>query len=107
MEVHRELGHGFKEAVYKEALEHELKETGISYEREKEFQIPYKNIILKKRYYADFIVYDSMILEAKATSIIVNGFIGQTLNYLKASGLRLGIIANFGQPSFVSKRVVF
>lgn len=107
MEVHRELGHGFKEVVYKDALEYELKQAGISYEREKQFVIPYKNITPPRKYNADFIVFDCMIIEAKATSIIVNEFVGQTINYLKASGLKLGIIANFGQPSFVWKRVVF
>jgi GxxExxY protein len=107
MEVHRELGMGFKEIVYKDALEYEFKTRSIPYTREKEFKIGYKDIILKHRYYADFIVYESIILEVKASSMIVNGFIKQTINYLKASGLQLGIIANFGEPSLVSKRVVF
>ncbi len=107
MEVHRELGMGFKEIIYKDALEYEFKTRGIPYTREKEFKINYKDIILQYRYNADFIVYGSIILEVKASYIIVNGFIKQTVNYLKASGLQLGIIANFGEPSFVSKRVVF
>ena len=107
MEVHRELGHGFKEVVYKDALEYELQKAGIHYQREKQFVIPYKDIILQRKYCADFVVYDEIVIEAKASSIIVNEFISQTINYLKASGLKLGIIANFGQPSFVWKRVVF
>lgn len=107
MEVHRELGHGFKEVVYKDALEYELKQAGINYEREKQFAIPYKNITLPRKYNADFIVFNCMIMEAKATSTIMNEFVAQTINYLKASGLKLGLIANFGQPSFVWKRVVF
>jgi len=107
MEVHRELGMGFKEIVYKDALEYEFKLRNIPYTREKEYKITYKDIILPHRYNADFIVYGSIILEAKAASMIVNGFVKQTVNYLKASGLQLGIIANFGEPSFVSKRVVF
>lgn len=107
MEVHTELGMGFREIVYKDAIEYELKSKGISYLRERQFKIQYKSIILPHSYNADFIVDDSIILEVKATTVIVNSFVKQTISYLKASGLQLGIIANFGQPSFISKRVVF
>ena len=107
MEIHRELGMGFKEIVYKDALEYEFKSKKIKFIREKEFKIQYKDIILPHRYYADFIIYDSIILEVKASYMIVNNFVTQTVNYLKASGLQLGIIANFGEKSFNSKRVVF
>jgi GxxExxY protein len=107
MEIHRELGMGFKEIVYKDALEYEFKSKKIKYVREKEFKIQYKDIILPHRYYADFIIHDSIILEVKASYMIVNNFVTQTINYLKASGLQLGIIANFGEKSFSSKRVVF
>ena len=107
MEVHRELGMGFKEIVYKDALEYEFKIRTIPYTREKEYKIAYKDTILQHRYNADFIAFGSIILEVKASFMIVNGFVKQTVNYLKASGLQLGIIANFGEPSFVSKRVVF
>ena len=107
MEIHRELGMGFKEIVYKDALEYEFKLKKIKFIREKEFKIQYKDIILPHRYYADFIIYDSIILEVKASYMIVNNFVTQTINYLKASGLQLGIIANFGEKSFNSKRVVF
>ena len=107
MNVHRELGMGFKEAVYKEALELEFNNQDIPYEREKLFKIEYKGKILKHKYPADFIVFNSLILEVKATAVIVDSFVAQTINYLKASGLSLGIIANFGQKSFVHKRIVF
>ena len=107
MEIHRELGMGFKEIVYKDALEYEFKLKKIEFIREKEFKIQYKDIILPHRYNADFIIYDSIILEVKASYMIVNNFVTQTINYLKASGLQLGIIANFGEKSFTSKRVVF
>jgi GxxExxY protein len=107
MEIHRELGMGFKEIVYKDALEYEFKSRKIKHVREKEFKIQYKDIILPHRYYADFIIHDSIILEVKASYMIVNNFVTQTINYLKASGLQLGIIANFGEKSFTSKRVVF
>ncbi len=107
MEVHSELGMGFREIIYKDALEYEFKSIDIPYIREKQYQIKYKGVILPHVYRADFIVYDSIILEVKATSMIATNFMKQTINYLKASGLQLGIIANFGERSFVSKRVVF
>ena len=107
MEVHRELGLGFKEIIYKEALESEFKSLEIPYQREKLYKIEYKGKILPRRYPADFVIYDSIILEVKAMPMIINNFVLQTLNYLKASGIRLGIIANFGESSFKSKRVVF
>lgn len=107
MEVHRELGMGFKEVLYKDAIELELKEKKIPYKREKEYKIEYKGIILPHKYYADFVIDDSIILEVKSASFIVNNFVAQTINYLKASGLRLGIIANFGEKSLTYKRIVF
>ncbi len=107
MEVHTELGMAFKEAVYKDALDYEFVKNKIPSRREKKYEIAYKGIILPHGYSADFIVYSSIVLEVKATSMIVNNFVKQTINYLKASGLKLGIIANFGEKSFVSRRVVF
>ena len=107
MEVHRELGFGFKEIIYKDALEIEFKSLEIPYQREKLYRIEYKGKILPRRYPADFVIYDSIILEVKAMPMIINNFVLQTRNYLKASGIRLGIIANFGESSFKSKRVVF
>jgi GxxExxY protein len=106
MAVHNELGMGFREAVYKEALEIELKNENIPYEREKCFPINYKGKILKKRYPVDFFVFDNIILEIKASSVMLDSFVSQTMNYLKSSGLTLGIIVNFGQRSLVYKRVV-
>lgn len=107
MEVHRELGMGFKEILYKDAIELELQEKNIPYKRESMFTVEYKGIILPHKFYADFVIFDSIILEVKSTSFIVNNFVAQTINYLKASGLKLGIIANFGEKSFTYKRVVF
>ena len=107
MEVHRELGMGFREIVYKDALEIEFRSHGITFKRESRFEIEYKGLILPHAYAADFVVYDSIILEVKATQLIVGGFVKQTINYLKASGLQLGIIANFGTRSLEYKRVVF
>ena len=107
MEVHRELGFGFKEIIYKDALEIEFKSLEIPYHREKLYKIEYKGKILPRRYPADFVIYDSIILEVKAMPMIINNFVLQTRNYLKASGIRLGIIANFGEGSFKSRKVVF
>jgi len=107
MEVHRELGFGFKEIIYKDALEIEFKSLEIPYQREKLYKIEYKGKILPRRYPADFVIYDSIILEVKAMPMIINNFVLQTRNYLKASGISLGIIDNFGESSFKSKRVVF
>ena len=95
MEVHKELGFGFKEIIYKDALEIEFKNLSIPFQREKLYRIEYKGIPLPRRYPADFVVYDSIILEIKAMPMIINNFVLQTRNYLKASGIRLGIIINF------------
>ena|SRR5689334_9269476 len=107
MEVHRELGPGFSEAIYKDALEIELKRHNIPYEREKRFTVLYKGETLPKKYKADFIVYNAILLEAKAVSTIVEDFVKITIIYLKCSGLKLGIIGNFGERSFKYRRVVF
>jgi len=107
MEVHRILGKGFKEVVYKDALEIELKKANITFEREKRFQIEYKGIILPHQYFSDFVINGVIILEVKAVSTITDGFVTQTINYLKASNIKLGIIVNFGEASLTHKRVVF
>jgi len=107
MEVHREMGMGFKEVLYKDALQLEFQMKNIIFKREQQYKIEYKGMILPHSYYADFLVFDSIILEVKSTPIIVNSFVAQTINYLKVSGLKLGIIANFGEKSFTYKRVVF
>jgi GxxExxY protein len=107
MEVHRELGMGFKEGIYQDALEFEFQNQGIEHRRECLFKIEYKGKILKHRYKADFIVFNQIVLEVKATAQIVDSFVAQTINYLKASGLKLGIIANFGERSLSYKRIVF
>lgn len=106
MEVHKILGRGFLEIVYKDALEHEFKVRNIPFEREKEFSINYKNYILPHKYYADFVVYNEIILEVKAVNGIVDEFIKQTLNYLAISKCKLGLIVNFGEESLKYKRIV-
>ncbi len=106
MEVYNIIGRGFLEIVYKDALEYEFKKNSIFYEREKEFLIEYKDIILTHKYYADFTVMDKIILEIKSMSGIVDEHIKQTLNYLAVSKYKLGIIVNFGADSLQYKRVL-
>ncbi len=106
MEVHRILGPGLLEIVYKDALEIEFRNNNIPFEREKEFFIEYKGVILPHKFYADFIVYDEIILEIKSTKEISNEHIAQTINYMKLAESQIGIIANFQNKSLVHKRLV-
>lgn len=106
MEVHTELGPGFLEQVYQEALEYEFKKAGIPYKREAHLKIKYKDISLNKDYIADFICYDKIIIELKTVSDIIDIHKCQELNYLKATGLQLGIIGNFAKKSLETARVV-
>lgn len=105
--MHEILGHGFKEAVYKDALELELIKLEIPFIREKPFTITYKEQKLKHYFVADFVIYDTIILEIKIGNYIGDPYIKQTLNYLKASGLKLGMVINFGTPSLEYQRVLF
>jgi GxxExxY protein len=107
MEVHRNLGRGFLEILYKDALEYEFNKNNIPFEREKEYEIPYKETILRHKYYSDFVVFDKIILEVKAVNGIIDEFIKQTINYLRVSENKLGIIVNFGEDSLKYKRLVF
>ena len=107
MEVHRELGHGFLEIVYKDALELLFKRSNIFYEREKEYQVIFKNTVLPHKFYADFVVFGKIILEIKAIKTFSDEHIAQTINYLKVSGNSLGLLVNFGRGSLESKRIVF
>jgi GxxExxY protein len=106
MEVHNELGCGFLEPVYQEAFELELQIQNIPYEREKLLGIVYKNRLLKKTYSADFVCFGNIIVELKALSSITTDNVSQTLNYLKATGMELGIILNFGSKSLQHKRLI-
>ena len=101
MEVHRILGPGLLEIVYKDALEIEFKNNNIPYEREKEYLVEYKGIILPHKFYADFIVYEDIILEIKSIKEISNDHLAQTLNYMKLADTPVGIIANFQNKSLV------
>ena len=107
MEVHRELGPGFLEAVYQEALELILKEKEIPYEREKEVRIIFKDQLLKKRYRIDFLAYNNIIIETKAQSKLSRLDEAQLINYLKATGIKVGLLLNFGAPSLQYQRMVY
>jgi GxxExxY protein len=107
MEVHNQLGPGSLEIVYKDALEYEFQRQGILYEREKEYIVHYKDIVLKHKFWADFVVMDTIILEAKAISGLVDEFFNRTVNYLKVSDNKLGLIVNFGKDKLEYKRVVY
>ena len=106
MEVHNNLGCGFLEAVYQEALEIEFEQRKIPFEREKSLKIMYKGIVLKKEYVADFICYNKIIIETKAATELKSDHIAQTLNYLKITGYKLGLLVNFGATSLKYKRIV-
>ncbi len=106
MEVHRQLGKGFLEIVYKDALEYEFRQANIPYKREKEYTVNYKGIVLPHKFYADFVVYDKIILEAKAIKALTDEHTGLVMNYLKVSTLNLGLLVNFGEQSLNSKRIV-
>ncbi len=105
MEVHNTIGCGFTEPIYQEAFEEELRLRGIPYQREKTFNIVYKGKVLKKEFRPDFICYDEIIVELKAVQDIVDEYYSQVYNYLKATGLRLGMLINFGKKSLEYKRI--
>lgn len=107
MEVHNNLGSGFLEIVYKDALEFEFRRMGISYEREKEYTVNYKGVVLSHKFYADFVVFDNIILEVKGKQGIAEEHVAQAINYLKVSGKRLALIVNFGELKLNYKRIVF
>ncbi|NOY50599.1 MAG: GxxExxY protein [Chlorobi bacterium] len=106
MEVHNNLGAGFLEIVYKDALELEFRKASIPYEREKKYEVNYKGVILPHKFFADFVVFDKIILEVKGVSGIAEEFTAQALNYLKVSGNKLALIVNFGELKLNSKRIV-
>jgi GxxExxY protein len=107
MEVHRELGYGFSEIVYKDAVELEAANKDIKVEREKEYKVYYKEKPLKHRFFADFVMFGSIIVEIKSSDDgIQDEWISQTLNYVKASGCRIGLIINFSKTSLQYKRLI-
>jgi GxxExxY protein len=107
MEIHKQLGHGFLEAVYQEAAVIEFPLHKVPFEREVCLPISYKGLILPTHYRADFVCFSEIIVEFKAISALTNVDEAQILNYLKATGLRRGLVINFGAPSLQYKRLVW
>lgn len=96
MEVHSTLGSGFLEAVYHEAFGLELTWRSLPFESEKALVVRYKNVVLKKQYIADFLVFGEIVVEIKAQDTLTSRDEAQLLNYLNATGKRVGLLINFG-----------
>ena len=107
MEVHKELGCGFLEAVYQEALQREFVNERIPFQSQPSIQIKYKGQLLNKSYQPDFICYDDVIVEIKAISNLTGLEEAQIINYLKATGFKVGLLLNFGSKSLEHKRLVY
>lgn len=107
-DVHNHLGGGFLEVVvvYADAVQYELEQRKILFEREKKYQVHYKETILPHHFYADFVVYGKIILELKSTTHLSDVHMAQCLNYLKISGLKLAILANFEAERLIHHRIV-
>ncbi len=103
--VHNELGNCFLEPVYQEALAIEFDLQGIPYKKEVKLEITYKGHKLDKEYYADFICYDSIIVELKAVARLVNSHKAQVINYLSAINKNVGLLVNFGESSLKWQRI--
>ena len=106
MAVHNELGCGFLEPVYQEALSLEFTEQGIPFQKEKVLDVYYKKYLLDKKYVADFYCFEEVILELKAIDALNPVHIAQVLNYLKATGKKIGLLVNFGATTLQYKRVI-
>ncbi|MBC7848880.1 MAG: GxxExxY protein [Chitinophagaceae bacterium] len=106
MKVHSRLGAGFHEAVYKDAMEIEFSQMEIPYARERNFQIVYEGEVLKHSFTVDFLVYDSLVVEIKAVSELIDIHKAQTLNYLKATNAAVGLVINFGELDLKFKRII-
>ncbi|MBI2949415.1 MAG: GxxExxY protein [Verrucomicrobia bacterium] len=106
MEIHRELGEGHDEVIYKDALVVELQRASIPFCRERKYEVTYKGVILPHFYYADFLVWDTILFESKACEHLTDAHVKQVLNYVAASKLQLGLLVNFGADSLEWKRVV-
>ena len=107
IEVHKQLGCGFLEAVYQEALAREFSVQGISFKAQPIIEILYKGQALDKKYQPDFVCYEEIIVEIKAISSLSGVEEAQIINYLKATGLKVGLLLNFGTKSLEHKRFVY
>ena len=105
-QVHKKLGSGFLESVYAEALSLEFRKADIPFEQEKKLQVFYEGLPMRKFFKADFVCYKSIIIELKATKFTIDADIKQTLNNIKATQFKLGLLINFGTPSLTYKRIL-
>jgi GxxExxY protein len=106
MEIHRELGKGLDEVIYKDAFVVELQRAKIPFARELKYEVNYKGVILPHHYRADFVRWNKILFEAKAVEALTEAHVKQVLNYLAAAKLELGLLVNFGADSLEWKRVV-
>lgn len=106
MKVHRNLGSGFLESVYQEALEKEFRSQQIEFQRQLKLRLLYDGQPMKKYFVADFVCYEKILIEIKAMSYLVKDVEAQVINYLKSIDLPLGLLINFGQPSLKWKRFI-
>ena len=106
LSVFNKLGSGFLESVYQEALEIQFKQDKIPFVKERKLHIKFDDIQLDKFFKADYVCFDSIIVELKATPFIHKNDVAQVLNYLRATDMRLGILVNFGEKSLTYKRVL-
>ena len=107
MEVHREMGCGYREPVYREPFAIELRSRSIPFEREVKLPIVYKGQLMPLKYRADFICYGQVLVEVKALPTIGPLEESQAINYLRASKLQRALLINFGRPSLQYKRLVW
>ena len=107
MKIHRELGPGFLEAVYEEAMIIELQKAGIIFKNQVELDVYYRGEKLNKKYRADFIIDDKVLVELKGTHGLTETDEAQMINYLKATKLQVGLMLNFGKSSLEWKRIVY
>ncbi len=105
-EVYNNLGSGFSEIVYKDALEYEFKLKNIPFQREKEFSVSYKDVVLNHKFFADFVIFDKIILEIKTVEVLNDKHLAQCINYLKVSNFKLAILSNFHKDFLDHKRIV-
>ncbi len=107
MDVHNELGHGFSEIVYKDALEMEFSDNDLFFEREKEYPVYYKGRLLEHKFYADFVVFEKIIVEVKCVKAITDEHIAQVINYLKISHNKLALLIDFAKGKLEYQRLVY
>jgi GxxExxY protein len=106
-EVYKELGPGYLESVYEDALCYELDVRNIAYQRQIDLDVKYKDVIFEKRFRADLLVEDMVLVENKAIKAVTNQDEAQLINYLKTTRLKVGLLFNFGADKFEMVRRIF